>query len=86
MWGGLADATDSDFRPRARQNVVFEMGFFAGVLGRARVCALYENGVELPSDLAGLAYVPIDPGGAWKFHLARELKAANMDVDMNKVI
>jgi hypothetical protein len=35
----------SSLQPRARQNVVFELGFFFGSLGRGRVCAVYEMGV-----------------------------------------
>ena len=45
---------------RARQNVVFELGFFFGLLGRGRVCAVYETGVQLPSDLSGLGRVEYD--------------------------
>jgi predicted nucleotide-binding protein len=84
--GGQASKSSDSYQPRARQNVVFELGFFAGALGRARVCALYEHGVELPSDLSGLAYVAIDPAGAWKLQIARELKAAGLTVDMNRAI
>ncbi len=73
-------------KPRARQNVIFELGFFLGSLGRARVCALYEEGVELPSDYRGVIYVPIDGGEAWKYRLAKELKAAGLEVDMNKAL
>jgi predicted nucleotide-binding protein len=43
-------------QPRARQNVVFEMGLFIGLLGRDKVCAIYEPGVELPSDLGDKEY------------------------------
>ena len=50
-------------RPRARQNVIFELGFFFGFLGRGRVCAIYEKGVELSSDLHGVLYVEHDEGG-----------------------
>lgn len=71
---------------RARQNAILELGFFLGKLGRAKVCALYEEGVELPSDFHGVLYTLIDPKGAWKLGLARELKAANLPVDMNKAI
>jgi predicted nucleotide-binding protein len=71
---------------RARQNVVFELGYFIGKLGRNRVIALKLDSVEEPSDLHGVLYVPFDAGGAWKLVLARELKAANVDVDLNKVI
>ncbi|MCR6706493.1 MAG: nucleotide-binding protein [Cellulomonas sp.] len=42
---------------RARQNVVFEAGYFAGRLGRGNVVLLHGAGVELPSDLAGVVYV-----------------------------
>jgi predicted nucleotide-binding protein len=41
---------------RARQNVILEFGFFAGQLGRARVCCLYKGGVTLPSDMDGLIH------------------------------
>jgi predicted nucleotide-binding protein len=79
---------DADFpgEPnRARQNVVLELGYFMGALGRPRVVALYKRGTELPSDIHGLAYVPFDEGGAWKFKLAQELAAADYDVDFNRL-
>lgn len=73
-------------RPRARQNVVFELGFFIGKLGRQRVCALYQKDVQLPSDFHGVVYVPLDESGAWKMSLARELKAARLKVDLDKAV
>jgi predicted nucleotide-binding protein len=84
--GGERDIEFDGQKPRARQNVIFELGFFLGSLGRPRVCALYEEGVELPSDYHGVLYVPIDPGEAWKLRLARELKAAGLEVDMNRAV
>lgn len=71
--------------PRARQNVVFEWGYFIGKLGRRWVCALYEEGIERPSDLDGVVYILLDGAGAWKLLLAKELRAAGFDVDLNKV-
>lgn len=71
---------------RGRQNVVFEAGFFIGVLGRSRVVILMEDGVERPSDIDGLVYVKLDDHGAWKLELGRELKAADFDVDLNPLI
>ncbi len=65
--------------PRARQNVLLEAGYFAGRLGRARVVLLYERGVELPSDLHGLAYLSLDD--AWKQKLAHEMASQGMPVD-----
>ncbi|MCK4176995.1 TIR domain-containing protein [Aciditerrimonas ferrireducens] len=69
-------------QPRARQNVVLELGFFMGRLGRSHVVALHEQGVELPSDLDGILYVPL--AGDWKLELAREMRAAGIDVDLNR--
>lgn len=78
-----AQAAGEPLNDRARQNVVFELGYFIGKLGRPHVCALHE-GVEIPSDLHGLVYVPYDAGGVWRYHLAKEMKASGMDIDMNK--
>lgn len=75
-----------DLRPRARQNVILELGYFLGSLTRQNVCALYEEGVELPSDYEGVVFVPLDTNGAWKMLLARELKAVGFAVDMNKAL
>jgi predicted nucleotide-binding protein len=84
--GGARSVQFDSQKPRARQNVIFELGFFLGRLGRSKVCALYEEGVELPSDYHGVLYVPIDSGEAWKFRLAKELKTAGFEVDMNKAL
>jgi predicted nucleotide-binding protein len=71
---------------RARQNVVFELGLFIGLLGRSSVAVLYEQGVELPSDMNGVLYTALDNAGAWKLNLARELLAAGVSVDLNQAI
>jgi predicted nucleotide-binding protein len=71
--GGL----DPDhLQPRARQNVIGEMFWFAGRLGRDRVCVLVKGNIEMPSDFAGIGYTEMDDRGAWKAELLRELKAA----------
>jgi len=72
--------------PRARQNVVFELGFFIAVLGRSKVAVLYEEGVELPSDMSGVLYTSLDAGGAWKLALAKELRAAGLSVNLNRAM
>ncbi len=73
-------------RARGRQNVVFELGYFVGRLGRKRVCTLYEEGVEIPSDFNGIVYIPLDAAGAWRTLLARELRAAGFRIDMNQAL
>lgn len=70
--GRLAGA--SDLNPRARQNVVLELGYFFGKLGRKQVAVL-DGGVEHPSDVAGLSYIAY-PGDNWKYQLQSELAAA----------
>ena len=75
----------TDLNPRARQNVVLELGYFIGKLGRAKVCALYMEGVEIPSDIHGVLYVPYDAGNGWRLKLASEIKAAGLAVDLNLV-
>lgn len=66
---------------RARQNVIFELGYFVGKLGRSRVVCLYEAGVEIQSDIQGVIYQPIDEGGAWKYKLVEEFKNAGYTVN-----
>jgi hypothetical protein len=68
---------------RARQNVIFELGFFVGTLGRDRTFALLLEDVTKPSDIEGVLYIPFK-GDSWRIHLVRELKAAGLDVDANK--
>ncbi|MCL4553370.1 MAG: nucleotide-binding protein [Candidatus Marsarchaeota archaeon] len=82
--GARKDKQDSP-ELRARQNVIFELGYFVGKLGRNKVCVLYKEGVIIPSDYFGVAYVPMDSNGAWKGKLAQELKQAGIDVDINQI-
>ncbi|MFP8892514.1 MULTISPECIES: TIR domain-containing protein [Chryseobacterium] len=77
---------DENLNLRARQNVILEMGYFIGKLGRNRVCPLYAKGVELPSDLYGILYTEIDNVENWKIQIAKELKAAGYEIDVNKII
>ena len=70
-------------RPRARQNVIFELGYFIGRLGRERVCALTKGEPEIPSDYSGVVYISMDASD-WKMELIRELKAAGFDIDANR--
>ena len=63
--GGPAEH-GNDLKPRARQNVIFELGFFLGKLGRKRVCPLVKGGVEIPSDYDGVVYIEMDDAGGWQ--------------------
>lgn len=72
--------------PRARQNVILELGYFMGKLGRERVCALYKQGVEIPSDYQGVLYTEIDAAGGWKTKLAQELLEVGFSIDLSALL
>ena len=65
---------------RARQNVVFELGYFVGALKRHRVCVITKGDLEIPSDYRGVEYISWDEAGGWRIKLLRELKAAKLDI------
>jgi hypothetical protein len=69
--------------PRARQNVVFEHGYFIAKLGRSNVAALMDPSVEAPSDYSGVVYIPL-VAESWKLLLAKEIKGAGIEIDLNK--
>ncbi len=71
---------------RARQNVVLELGYFIGRLGREKVFVLVKNPneLEMPSDI--LAFVYIEYGNGWQMQLGKEIKECGLDIDMNKLI
>jgi predicted nucleotide-binding protein len=72
--------------PRPRQDVIFELGFLMGLLHPQSVCALYEEGLDLPFGCKGIGLIPYDAGEVWKLLLARSMKVANVDVDLNKAV
>lgn len=73
-------------KPRARQNVILELGYFIGKLGRDKVVTLVKDKVEIPTDYDGVIYTPYDDNHGWMTELAKEMKAAGYKIDMNKVI
>lgn len=68
--------SSTDMKPRARQNVVFEFGWFCGLIGRENVGVIHAPDVELPSDLSGLVYIP---QSEWEKKLRRELTASGLE-------
>ena len=74
---------DGALQPRARQNVIFEFGYFIGKFGRDRVRALVKGNPEIPSDYSGVVYIRLDESGGWKMALIREMKSAGFEIDAN---
>lgn len=71
---------------RARQNVILELGYFIGSLGRGKVCALRKGDVEVPSDILGVLWTDFDDNSDWRISLGQELQAAGHSIDWNKVM
>lgn len=74
--------SDEIDQPRARQNVIFEAGYFMGRLGRNKVILIYENGLDIPSDLHGIAYTNKEN---WQLDMSKELSSMGYDIDINKL-
>ena len=82
-FGGLEG---DDPQSRARQNVIFEFGYFIGKYGRDRVWALVKGDIEIPSDYSGVLNIHITDSSGWKMDLVRELRSAGFDVDANRLL
>lgn len=75
-----------DGKNRARQNVILELGYFLGKIGKERVRIIVRDDVEIPSDLQGILYEKYDSAGAWKMKLLKEIQAVGIYVDLNAVV
>lgn len=80
---GVAKEEKGNEKYRARQNVVFEAGYFMGFLGRENIIMIADENVEIPGDLSGMVYTTKDN---WEFEMLKELNAAGMKIDMNKLL
>ncbi|MDD9974637.1 MAG: nucleotide-binding protein [Candidatus Poribacteria bacterium] len=83
--GAFKNEADRQLNHRAHQNIIFELGYFIGKLNPNQVCLLYKEGVELPSDIRDVAYVPMDSADDWKLKLSRGMRKAELPVDMSQV-
>jgi predicted nucleotide-binding protein len=82
---GCVRGNEAASRPRARQNVIFELGYFIGRLGRTHVAALVKGEIEKPSDYDGVVYISMDEAGGWRLQLAREIRAVGLKVDFGNL-
>ncbi len=76
---------EKGYKPRARQNVIFEMGYFFAKLERKNVFLLKENEVENPSDLSGIIYTPYDDQGAWRYSLVKQLRELGYNISADNI-
>jgi predicted nucleotide-binding protein len=69
-------------QPRARQNVVLEMGMLFAALGRDRMAVLKKGNLELPSDINGLLRLDFnDHVKEVAVKLANRMKQSGIEID-----
>lgn len=73
---------DEHNKDRARQNVVFETGYFMGKLKRENVIIIANSDIEMPSDLQGVVYTNQNN---WEVEILRGLKSIGYNIDMNNM-
>ena len=83
---GASKEEKDQLKPRARQNVVFEHGYLIGKIGRKNVCALVKGNIETPNDISGVVYIKMDESKAWKYQVAKEMKACGYEFDPSKLL
>lgn len=81
-YGGAKGIETEKSKLRARQNVVFEAGYFMGKLGRKNVIIVADKNLELPSDMQGVVYTD---AGNWKTEVLQELDKIGYAIDFNKL-
>ena len=79
---GRSKNSDTDCS-RARQNVIFETGYFIGKLGRDHIVILADDGIEMPSDLSGVVRTNTVN---WQFSLLKELSVMGYSVNLNLLL
>lgn len=74
-------------KPRARQNVILELGMFLVRLGRKRVAILHKGNLELPSDISGLIYIKFNKRvDEVKERLGAELQEAGFPINIKDLL
>lgn len=75
-------------KPRVNQNVIFQLGFLSGKLGRQRVFVLYprKDNFELPTRYFDAYYTPFDDEGRWKRYLVDRLKTCEYQLPEKVVL
>ncbi len=80
------DATKRKLRPQ--QDVVFELGFLLGKLGKGNLLVFFREctNFEIPTDFEGIKVVAFDDRDSWKLALIRELSNSGLVVDGDRIL
>lgn len=66
--------------------LLLELGFLMRALGPARICLLVAGDAATAPQWDGVVRLPMDDAGMWHLLLARAMKQAGLDVDMNRAL
>jgi len=79
-------ATKRKLRPQ--QDVVFELGFLLGKLGKGNVLVFFREcaNFEIPTDFEGIKFTAFDDRDSWKLALIRELSNSGLAVDGDRIL
>ena len=84
---GYKSGCPGEKKPRARQNVVLELGMFLSTLGRKHVAILHKGDVEYSSDIHGLfTFRSRTMSGEVKQRLAAELQECGFHIEASKYV
>ena len=79
-------AGETEKQPRARQNVILEMGMVMAALGRQKMVILKKGALEMPSDANGILYIEFnDHVREIVPKLAQRLQGAGFQIDSKKI-
>jgi hypothetical protein len=68
------------------RSAFLSIGFLLGVLPQGRLCCLLADQSAPVPELDGMPRHTMDAGGLWRLLLAREMRQAGLNVDMNKAL
>ncbi|MBX3518329.1 MAG: nucleotide-binding protein [Rhodospirillales bacterium] len=85
-FGYAKTETEADRRPRARQNVILEMGMVMASIGRARMAILQKGVLERPSDTDGILRIEFNEHVREIVpKLVQRLQAAGFQIDSQAI-
>ena len=84
----VKDEPSTKRKLRPRQDVVFELGFLLGKLGKGNVLVFFRecSNLEIPTDFEGIKVVAFDDRDSWKLALLRELTNCGYNVDADRIL
>jgi predicted nucleotide-binding protein len=79
---------DFKFRPRSQSNVVLEIGYLMGKLGKEKVIVLYREfaSFKIPLEYSGATHIEYDDDGSWQDELAGALRNRGIRLSSEELV